>query len=392
MSLEEKAINLQNLREHNVDIITNLLSEKPMSCLELASKINISDVAVNKIIKQLRAINMVVQNVEITNKRKKGGQHIRYSLNPYIGIYICIDFTHNNDRVIVYNFSGEKIIDYYLKETLYVQTIEEIKRIIVELKEKVDKILPIYSNNILSLVLSIPGQVRPDNSILFSGKFKDFPERTLNDMFEEVFKCNIIIKNNVHFMALGEYEKGTLINKYNSATYLYLAYGIASCVLIDGKIVTGWEGYAGEIGGNFVYPNHTMSQLCSIIRLLEKAEPIIGKCSFEQFLEAYKSNPKIHELVIESAKVVASFIINASNLIGCNLFMISGDALKFGDEYIDTICNVVNRRCVNQTKVIVSTSNDSSFFGMMKTAKDYARINYYKTSILKLESEKNENK
>lgn len=392
MNLAEKAINLQNLREHNVDIITNLLSEKPMSCLELAYKINISDVAVNKIIKQLRAINMVVQNADTENKRKKGGQHIRYSLNPYVGIYICVDFTHNNDRIIVYDFSGRKIIDYYLKGTLYVQTIEEVERIICDLKRRVDEILPTYSNNILSVVLSIPGQVRPDNSILFSGKFKDFPDKKLNDMFEEAFHCNVIIKNNVHFMALGEYENGSLTSECNSATYLYLAYGIASCVLIDGKIVTGWEGYAGEIGGNFVYPNNTMSQLCSIVRLLEKAKPIIGKCNFEEFLEAYKSNEEIHKLVIESAKVVAAFIVNSSNLIGCNLFMISGDALRFGEEYIDTICSVVNRRSVNHARVIISTSTESPFFGMMKIAKDYARLDYYKKSILKLERDKNEGK
>ena len=80
MNLAEKAINLQNLREHNVDIITNLLSEKPMSCLELAYKINISDVAVNKIIKQLRAINMVVQNADTENKRKKGSAKLIESL------------------------------------------------------------------------------------------------------------------------------------------------------------------------------------------------------------------------------------------------------------------------------------------------------------------------
>lgn len=377
----DRAFNLNYIREHNVKVISNLLYEKPYSCLELANEIKISDVAVNKIIKQLLSIGMVKRFKEEEKSKTIGGQHIRYTLNKYVGLYVCVDFTQYQDVAFIYDFAGNvlKIIEL---EVSNVATKEEIIRAIDLIKKGLDGINSKYNKVVLGVALAVPGQVNENNNaFLYSGKFESFENDELYRMFEETFHTHIIMKNNVHLMAMGEYEKGNLTNKYNIATYLYVGSGIAMCVIYDGKCITGWRGYAGEVGGNR-YNSTTLSLSASLDRLREKASKIIGRTiRYHELFELFENNEDFHKIVIDSTNALGETIINASNLVGCNLFMIGGDALKFGDEYFDMIQKYISRYSVNNAKIIKNVENKATIIGCMKLLREYACLEYYKNKV-----------
>lgn len=386
MNKEEKAINQNYIREHNVSVIIGLLYQRPYSCSELAGEIKISDVAVNKIIKQLLLINMIQRSKKVDKEKKIGGQHIRYELNPYIGIYICVDFTQHKDMAVFYDFAGHELKRLHFNISNNT-TKEQIVEMIEEMKKYTDSILPQYNNTILSVGLSVPGQVNEaNNEFLYSGKFWQFKNDELYHMFSKSFNAHVIMKNNVHLMAIGEATSGKLVNPYQIATYVYLGIGIAACVLFEGKCVTGWRGYAGEIGGNLLSPDSTLSMASSLGRMIEKVQKIVGPIQYQDLFELNKTNEKVHELVIESAKTIGCFIVNASNLVGCNLFMLGGDALQFGDEYIETIRNVVDKHSVNHSEVILYSIENSSIVGIMKLLKEFSILDYYKKKLVEIQS------
>ncbi len=389
MNNQEKAFKQQNIREHNIELIMNLLYGKSMSCIELSNAINISDVGANKIVKELLSLKLIIKDDSNEYIRKKGGQHIRYKINPNFGLYICIDYTHEADKVIFYDFACNKLKTIPLDVPIVNVNEEDINETINIIKEYSDSILDNYSNNIVSIAIAVPGQVNSRNEFLFSGKFYNFQKGKLARMFEKAFNAPLIIKNNVHYMALGEYYKNSLNSPYNIETYIYLGYGIASCVLLNGKVVTGWEGYAGEIGGDVLKDGTTLSMTCSLYRIIAKAEKIIGPCDFERLLKVYKTNSEIHSIVIEAAKNIGYFIVNSSNLIGCNTFMLSGLSLQFGDEFINTIEEVVSRKSVNYSHIIKSNSDESVFYGMIKTIKDDAVLRVYRKGINELNISEN---
>lgn len=376
-----RAFNLNYIREHNVKIICDFLYQKPYSCLELANEIKISDVAVNKIIKQLLSYKMIKRYKDEKKNKTIGGQHIRYTLNKNVGLYLCVDFTQYQDVAFIYDFAGN-VLDIIELEVSPSTNEEEIKNVILLIKSRLEKIKVKYSNNILGVALAVPGQVNENNNaFLYSGKFENFQNDELYEMFKKEFNTHIIMKNNVHLMAIGEYEKGNLNNKYNISTYIYVGAGIAACVLVNGKCITGWRGYAGEVGGN--RSNHTtLSLTSSLNRLKEKAAVILDRpVRYYELFELFENNEVFHNVVIESSKDIADLIINTSNLVGCNLFMLGGDVLKFGEEYFQTLQKRVERYCVNNSKIVKSLEKKAAIIGSMKLLREHSVIEYYKKQL-----------
>lgn len=381
MTKKNKIIKPNFVRENNVKVIIDLLTEKPASCLEIANQIGISDVGANKIIKQLLSFKMVKKAAQKKVEKKIGGQHIRYIVNENIGIYVCIDFTEFVDTAYIYDFA-DNLIKVIKFDISYYALVSEIEAAIKILRENLEEILPNYNNQLLGIGVSVPGQVNKNtNDFLKSAKFKDFKENELYQMLKNEFDTYIIIRHNVQLMAIGELDKGMLNNKYEIATYVYAGNGLAACVLFEGKNVSGWRGYAGEIAGNRMYPDTKLGYYCSLGEILKKYRKIDPQITIDDLFKMYKTDDEFHKTINESAKILAMFMNNVTNLLGCNLFMISGMTLNFGDEYLNVIKEYLDTHAPIKVEVIKSSLNNASIMGAMKLLKDFVITDYYKKQI-----------
>ena len=381
MTKNNKTIKPNFVRENNVKVIIDLLSEKPASCLEIANQIRISDVGANKIIKQLLSLNMVKKASEHKTEKKIGGQHIRYTLNENIGLYICVDFTEFVNTAYIYDFADNliKVVKFNIS---YYALVEEVEEAIKILKDTLNQLLPDYNNRILGIGVAVPGQVNKNtNGFLESGKFKNFKENELYEMLKKEFNTYIIVRHNVQLMAIGESYKGKLNNHYDIATYVYAGNGLAACVMFEGKNVSGWRGYAGEIADNKIYPEQTLSHYCSLRGILNKIQETRPEITIDDLFELYKTDEEFHAMINESAIVMAMFMNNVTNLLGCNLFMVSGRTLEFGDEYLNIIKEYLRSHSSIKIEVIKSSLDNAAVMGSMKLLKDFVITDYYKTQI-----------
>ena len=375
---DDKIVKQNLIRQNNVKAITELLYLKPYSCLEISNMVKMSDVGVNKVIKQLLSFDMVKRTKPNPTEKKIGGQHIRYVINPNIGLYVCCDFTENIDTAYLYDFSL-KLVDKVTFDTSYRITEEEVLNAINSIKLMLDKHLKNYSNNLLGIGISVPGQVDVNtNEFIETGKFVNIEKDFLYKNFKENFDTYIFIRNNVQLMAIGESYKLKLSEKPNTSTFIYVGVGLAACVLLNGEVVTGWNGYAGEIGGNKVYPDSTLSRNCSLSRIHDKIKGKYPDIEYDGLFSLYDENNEFHELVNESARVLAMFMNNVTNLLGCDLFMIAGDALRFGDEYINVIKEYLDLHAPIKVNVKTYSLDSASVVGTLKLLNDYVVIDYYK--------------
>lgn len=381
MIKNSKTIKQNFIRENNVKVIIDLLAEKPYSCLEIANQTKMSDVGVNKIVKQLVSLNLVKRVIGDKNEKKIGGQHIRYTLNEHVGLYVCIDFTQLVDMAFVYDFAGNLVKNIKFN-VQYSVTKQDIENAINILREELNSILDIYNNNILGIGISVPGQVdKNDNSFIESSKFKNFQNTELYDMFYKEFNTYIVIRNNVQMMAIGESYKGKLVNQHEIATYVYVGIGVAACVMFEGKNVSGWRGYAGEIGCSKVYKDVTLNDYCSLSRIIKKVRVNNPDITYYDLYNLYKTDESFKKIVNESAEALGMFLYSITNLIGCNLFMIDGMVLGFGDEYINIVREYLNDNSSIKVDVIKSSLENSAIVGAVKLLKDYVIINYYQKQL-----------
>ena len=87
-----KGISHGSIREHNIKVVLRCLYNHPLSCSEISKEIKISDVAANKITKELQASDLIREAKDSEVNKKIGGQHRRFEINSEKAIFICIGF------------------------------------------------------------------------------------------------------------------------------------------------------------------------------------------------------------------------------------------------------------------------------------------------------------
>ena len=378
MEKQKIAIKLNYVREYNVDLIVNLLYKQSLSCLEISEKIGISDVGVHKIVKQLENQGLLKIAQDNTLHRKKGNQHIRYTINPEFGIFLIIDFTHLSEKFTVFDYAGKCLLEKDFSIPYIEVNDDDISHLIQNIKETFAEV-GLDKKRLLNIQLSVPGQIdEQSRCFTISHRFKKYE----NDysglffrLFEDAFGVSVFANNNVAYMAMGETEHG-FSSKYGSAIYVFAGYGIAASVLYHGHIVSGWRGYAGEIGGSRYGKDSTLSLNCSVLRLIYKCSPYLETQDFAGLMKAYHTNETVKNIIMESAEVLGSFISVFSNLIGADTVMLGGESLEYGEKYLEKIKEYVKDHTIAKADVLFSSLKDAAICGALVSARRQVIADY----------------
>ncbi len=103
-------------------------------------------------------------------------------------------------------------------------------------------------NQVAGIGVAAPGPMDYETGVIFNPPNLPGWERVpLRDLFTERFHIPIFVENDAHTAGLGEYKFGAG-RGCSHMVYLTISTGIGGGVIIDGKIVEGSNGTAGELG------------------------------------------------------------------------------------------------------------------------------------------------
>lgn len=122
--------------------------------------------------------------------------------------------------------------------------------------------------------LGIPGQV--ENGVVQLALNLNLTSYPLARVLAERFRIPFVLENDVRLAALGAYEYLSMKQPLKSLVYLSVGTGISAGVVLDGRLLRGSHGMAGEIGHVVIDPN---GPLC--------------KCGMQGCLEALASGPSM---------------------------------------------------------------------------------------------------
>lgn len=180
-----------------------------------------------------------------------------------------------------------QIISEILKE----QTPFDSQQILQITFNLVEKLKTQYS--VAAIAIATAGAVNNENSKVIgsTGNLpKDYPNINFKNIFEEKFKIPCLIENDANAAAFAEYKIGAAQNTYNSIT-VTLGTGVGGGIVIDGKILKGKTGAAGEIG-------HIM------LGILPERQCTCGQYNC---FEAYASGTGFRKTIIELAQKLPEF-------------------------------------------------------------------------------------
>lgn len=249
-------------------------------------------------------------------------------------------------------------------------------------------------NDIISIGMGVPGVCDNKKGIIEYTVNMPFRKTNVSKIFSEYMKIPVHMSNDANCAALGEVICGSA-KGYNTSLTITLGTGVGGGIIIDGKIYTGSNGAAGELGHMVI---RTKGEKCScgrrgcieayssataIIRETKKAavkhpdslinqlvdgdlSKINGKTAFDAKRAGDKYATKV---VNDYIKYLGEAIINYINIFQPNIILIGGGISKEGDYLLKPLRRYVNRyaygcKFLNRTKIeCAALGNDAGIIG-----------------------------
>lgn len=298
-----------------------------------------------------------------------------------------VDIGGTGIKIGLFNTAGE-ILDNWVFATVRTHNGKDVLNDAAELiKNKIDE-KGLKREQILGIGVGIPGPVMDD------GFVQELPNLGIGhfNIEKEMSKLTgfkVKAGNDANVAALGEQWKGSG-KGFKNVVMVTLGTGVGGGVIIDGKILPGSGGAAGEIGHILVNPEETISCGCGkcgcleqyasatgIARLakiylqkddkgseLAKENVITAKAVFDL---AKQEDKMALEIVDEACRYLGIALAQVAQVIDPEAFIIGGGVSKAGDILINHIKKHyvphVMDALKNRKFLIASLGNDAGIYG-----------------------------
>lgn len=266
---------------------------------------------------------------------------------------IGVDLGGTNLRVAAIDINGQ-IVDRVSEPANFDQGPEEVVReICCVIKEVRDRAGAAGLNGV---GIGVPGFIDMDAGVVLGSAnlpgFEGFPVR---DEIQEHLGTPIILENDANAAALGEMWMGAGQNT-RDLILITLGTGIGGGIVIDGKVLHGFSGMAGEFGHMTVFPDGNPCG-CGNMGCLEKhaSASAIAAMGAMMHMGRDMTSAKVFELaqagntraklVFESmGRALGIAIANLINVFNFPLYLISGGPLPAWDFFAPSMFSEVKKR------------------------------------------------
>ncbi|MDI3481950.1 MAG: N-acetylglucosamine repressor [Tepidanaerobacteraceae bacterium] len=358
--------NSKYVKNLNRMTVMNIIKDADsISRQQLAKMTGLTPPAISQIIREL--INMGFVKEVGLEKSCGGRRPIQLQFNPEAGFVVGLEVTRNEITIGITDLKNhpEDIQNFEMEmtdpEKGISQVSETIRRIINNSKYRDKKFL--------GMGIAFPGLLNLEagmvkRSINLGPLWDGFP---IKNAFEKEIGLPIYIENNSNASALAErwYGGGT---EFTDLVYINLGEGISAGIIMDDRILQGFQGHAGEIGHIVMVEDGPLcncgnrgclESICGIPAIVRKATsemPFIkdddplkeiwrinGKISINDILNsAFIEGSYSNELLKQMGKYVGLVVADVINLYNPRAVFIGGKMAKAAEAFMDILKQTVN--------------------------------------------------
>lgn len=237
--------NQEYIRDMNRHLVLETLrTQPPMSRAALAKELKLTKATISAIVQELLDEQLVVELGSMDTAL--GRKPILLDFHAKCGYVISVNLGVNYLTLMISDLKGEdcQVKEYPLEPGCdLIDTLREI------LHRTIDS-LPQRPYGVVGISIGIYGVVC-NGTILFT-PYYELRYPNLGSVLSEEFGIPVSIENEANLSVLGEYAFS-----YNCENMIFINIhdGIGMGILMDGKLYTGHNGYAGEFGHTILFPN-----------------------------------------------------------------------------------------------------------------------------------------
>ena len=264
-------------------------------------------------------------------------------------------------------FRSDKIISVWTVDTPQDNVLDMIES---EITGRIKK-LKLQSSDVKAIVIGVPGSVK-DGAVQECTNL-NLPETYVSQILESRLDIKTIVLNDVNLLALGEAEN------YSSLFLVTLGTGIGSGLIVNGQIVEGFNGAAGEIGQIYL-DSKTPEEYASARGLVRTVQKHLESSSDDSSLRDFDDFTA--EDIFNQAGLGDEFALNIINdiffkfgkllAVICSAFdpevvIISGGVSNAGDLLLNPIKKGFREVAFKETEIRISKLKEkAAVYGAMK--------------------------
>lgn len=245
-------------------------------------------------------------------------------------------------------------------------------------------------DDIAGIGIGVPGPVKEDGTLDGAVNLHWGFHDIVKEM-EEMTGLSTKAGNDANVAALGEMWKGGGAG-YPNVLMVTLGTGVGGGIIVNGKIITGAHGAAGEIGHAHVDDSITepcncgnrgcLEQVASatgIVRLAkeelskntEETQLTLKELSAKTVFDAYKAKDAVAEKIVRRfANYLGTALAAFTCVVDPDIIVIGGGVSKAGEVLVDVVGNYFREdafpACKNIPIVLAKLGNDAGIYGAAK--------------------------
>ncbi len=357
-----KTANSQLVKLTNTNLVIEKLVElKETSRIELSRITTLNKATISSIIQVLLDKSIVI---ELDKKIKTSGRSANaIALNKRAGRILSLDLQTNLIYGVVSNLFGEilfeinKPIDnpqFSVYLTSLLETIDELK------SNTHDSIY-----GVIGIGIGVYGILSKSKKIVYA-PFSSWKDIELKKIIEDYTGIKTYVENEANISALGE---NIIHANQKNLVSLNIGIGVGMGIIIDNKLYTGENGFAGEIGHTIIVPNGKqcvcgnrgcLEKYISDIAVIEQYEEFSGeKITIDEFIKRLKAKDKYAKEVYQEFIYYLSLTINnISQTLNPQTIVINSLIIENKSESISQLKNKLRSKIMKLE--VLTTSNYKS--------------------------------
>ena len=252
----------------------------------------------------------------------------------------------------------------------------------------------IETDDILGIGMGVPGPITEDGRVLKCANLGWGIFSVADEMSKLTGVEKVKVGNDANVAALGEQWRGGG-RGFDNIVMVTLGTGVGGGIIMDGKILTGENGAAGEIGHITVNPKETLTCGCGCKGCLEQYSAATGvirmakerleasdkpselrkfaadEIGGKEVFDAYKAGDELAaEAVNEFAIYLGMGLGNVASVVDTQAFVIGGGLSKNGPVVIDIVKEQYKKNVMfalkNTEFRLAELGNDAGMYGAVR--------------------------
>ncbi len=239
------------------EILTRIMEQGSFTVPDIVDRTGISPTTIAKYVFDMQ-MSGLLDVIDTVKSERRGRRPLLYGLKAKALYFVGVDIKYFSLDIGIMDLKGNILNTKSVNNFRFEDTFSKLEEIAVAVDDFISGQEDINPEQIQCICFAIGGRVNSAMGTSASNfNFEEFRDTSLADFLRNRLGHQVIVENDTKVMAYGEYMSlgGDSIK---DMLYINIGWGLGMGIIVDGKLLVGYKGYAGELGHVPFYDNNVM--------------------------------------------------------------------------------------------------------------------------------------